>query len=260
MSAVVLLEWKFSPPDYFESQIEIEQDDHIMTIADGKVEAKIDSAIYEANPLMRDALHKALNSRFLGVLLYSHKPYKLESPNMTRLHDDGRKDYFLMVEPGRIKLTGGRADFQYTNKDGIVVVDTKRDRIEEKKAIADLVSKHVSEDLVLALLRSYEDSVRDPNNELTYLYEIRDALYHRFGKDKKEVRDKLGISLDKFNDLGKLCNDEPLRQGRHRGKKYAYDSLRDATEAELSEARETAKAMIEGYLRYLDKTANSVNP
>ena len=259
MSAIVVLEWKFSPPNYFESKIEIKQDDYIMTIDDGKAEARIDSAIYEANPLIRDALHKDLNSRFLGVLLYSHKPYKLESPTMTRLHDDGRKDYFLMVEPMRIKLTGNEVEFQITNKDGIVVVDTKRDRIEKKKAIADLASKHVSEDLVLALLRSYEDSVRDPNNELIYLYEIRDALCRRFG-DKNVVRDKLGISLDKFKDLGRLCNHEPLRQGRHRGKTYAYDSLRDATEAELSEARETAKAMIEGYLRYLDTTSNSINP
>ena len=260
MSAIVVLEWKFSPPDYFESQIEIEQDDYIMTIEDGKVDARIDSAIYEANPLMRDALHKVLNSRFLGVLLYSHKPYRLENPTMARLHDDGRKDYFLMVEPMEIKLTGGEVEFQITNKDGNVVVDTKRDRIEKKKAIADLASKHASEDFVLALLRSYEDSVRDPNNELIYLYEIRDALYHRFGKDKKGMRDKLGISSDEIKNLGKLCNDEPLRQGRHRGKKYAYDSLRDATEAELSEARETAKAMIEGYLRYLDTASNSINP
>lgn len=257
MSAIIVLEWKFWPPDYFESPIEIEQDDYIMTIAEGKVEARIDSAIYEANPLMRDALHKALNSRFLGVLLYSHKPFKLENPNMTRLHDDGRKDYFLMVEPGRYKLTGGRADFQYTNKDGIVVVDTKRDRIEEKKAIADLVSKHVSEDLVLALLRSYEDSVCDPNNELIYLYEIRDALCRKFGNEKG-VRDKLGVSSNKLSHFRKLCCSEPLKQGRHRG--LTYDSLRDATEAELSEARETSKAMIEGYLRYLDTTANSVNP
>ncbi|NLH21788.1 MAG: hypothetical protein GX463_06425 [Methanothrix sp.] len=257
MSAIVVLEWKFSPPDYFESQIEIEQDDYIMTIEDGKVEARIDSAIYEANPLMRDALHKVLNSRFLGVLLYSHKPYRLENPTMARLHDDGRKDYFLMVEPGRYKLTGGRADFQYTNKDGIVVVDTKRDRIEEKKAIADLVSKHVSEDLVLALLRSYEDSVRDPNNELIYLYEIRDALCRRFDNEKAVI-DKLGISSNKLKYFRKLCNHEPLMQGRHRGK--TYDSLRGATEAELSEARETAKAMIEGYLQYLDTTSNSVYP
>lgn len=257
MSAIVVLEWKFSPPNYFESKIEIEQDDYIMTIDDGKAEARIDSGVYEVNPLIRDALHNDLNSRFLGVLLYSHKPYKLESPTMTRLHDDGRKDYFLMVEPGRIKLTGSEVDFQYTNKDGIVVVDTKRDRIEKKKAIADLVSKHAPEDLVLALLRSYEDSVRDPNNELVYLYEIRDALCRRFGNEKG-VRDRLGVSPKKLSHFRQLCCSEPLKQGRHRG--MTYDSLRPATEAELSEARETAKAMIEGYLRYLDTASISINP
>lgn len=227
-----------------------------MTISNGKAEAKIDSVIYEAHPLMRDSLHKALNSRFLGVLLYSHKPYKLERPTMTRVHDDGRKDYFLEIEPAKIKITGGEVDFSITTKDG-KIIDTKRDRIEKKKAIAELVSKHASEDIVLALLRSYEDSVRDPNNELVYLYEIRDALCDKFGNEK-EVRDKLGISLKKLSHFRQLCCSEPLRQGRHRG--LTYVSLREAKEAELSEVRETAKNMIEGYLRYLDTNATSIDP
>ena len=59
MSSVIVLEWKFSPPDYFESPTEIEQDNYTMTIDNCKAEAKIDSEVYEANPLMRDALHKA---------------------------------------------------------------------------------------------------------------------------------------------------------------------------------------------------------
>jgi hypothetical protein len=37
-----------------------------MTIADGKVEAKVDSAIYDVNPSMRKELHDGLNDRFLA--------------------------------------------------------------------------------------------------------------------------------------------------------------------------------------------------
>jgi hypothetical protein len=38
-------------------------------------------------------------------------------------------------------------------------------------------------------------------------------------------------------------------QGRHRGKQLG--ALRDATASELSEAREIARRMVEGYLRHL---------
>lgn len=69
MNAIVFLEWKFSPRDYFEEVIEISRQDYTMTIADGQVHAKIDSAIYEANADMRQELHDALNDRFLGVQL-----------------------------------------------------------------------------------------------------------------------------------------------------------------------------------------------
>ncbi|MEP6742496.1 MAG: kelch repeat-containing protein [bacterium] len=63
MNAVVVLEWHFSPPDYFEEEIRIARDDYTMSIADGKVEATIDVAIYDANPSLRGALHDALNDR-----------------------------------------------------------------------------------------------------------------------------------------------------------------------------------------------------
>ena len=75
MSAFVLLEWNFSPPDYFEDQIDLSRNDYAMTIADGKVEARIDSAIYDANPSMRKELHDGLNDRFLGVQLLTHRAY-----------------------------------------------------------------------------------------------------------------------------------------------------------------------------------------
>jgi len=101
MNAVVLLEWKFSPPDYFEEVIEISRQDYTMTIADGQVHAKIDSATYEADPGIRQQLHDALNDRFLGVQLFTHRGYELSRSTMTRVHPDGRKDIFIEPEPAR---------------------------------------------------------------------------------------------------------------------------------------------------------------
>lgn len=249
MNAVVVLEWKFSPRDYFEEAIEISRQDYTMTIADGQVTAKIDSVIYQANPHMRQGLHNALNDRFLGVQLLTHRAYELFRSTMTQVYPDGRRDNFIETEPACIKISG-TGEFQVIDKDGNVISDSKRDRIEKKKSLAESIASHRSTDVLLAsLLRSYDAAVRDPNNELVHLYEIREALSKKFG-GKNTAQSKLGISSSQWSRLGQLCNNEPLRQGRHRGKNCGV--LRDATEGELIEVRGIARAMIEAYLQHLE--------
>lgn len=102
MSVVVSLEWRFSPPDYFEKPITISRDDYTMTIAEGKVEAKICSAVYDANPLMRQTLQNILSSMFLGVQSFTHRPYDLSATGMTRVHPDGNMD--ISIEPIRLAV------------------------------------------------------------------------------------------------------------------------------------------------------------
>lgn len=255
MNAVVVLVWEFSPPDYFETTIEISKDDYTMTIADGKAEAKIDSEVFDSNPSMRAALHNALNDQFLAFQLFSNREYDLPGSKIIRGHPDGLKEYILECGTATFKLTGGAVDFKKWDKDGNVVVDTKRDRIEKKKHLADLISRHQADDKALGLLlQSYYASRRDPNNELVHLYEIRGALSSKFG-GKKKVESALKISSSDWDCFGRLCNHEPLRQGRHRGENYG--TLRDATEAELTEARRIARIMIEAYLRHIDTTVLS---
>ncbi len=225
-----------------------------MTIADGQVQAKIDSVIFEADPKMQQRLHDSLNDRFLGVQLFTHRPYELSRSTKTRIHPDGRRDIFIEPEPARIKVSVGTVDIRITDKDGNVVADSKRDRIKKKKSLAELISSHRPTDsLLTSLLKSQAAAVRDPNNELVHLYEIRDALSAKFGGESS-TRSALGISNTQWSRFGHLCNNEPLRQGRHRGKTGGV--LRDATEAELTEARGIARAMIEAYLRYLEAKVN----
>jgi hypothetical protein len=142
MDAIMMLSWEFSPPDYFEEPIEISRQDYTMTIADGQVHAKIDSAIYEAKPETCAELHDALNDRFLGVQLLTHRAYELSRPNVTRVHPDGRRDYFMEPETARLALSGSTADFRVTGQNGNVIADSKRKRIEKKKSLADLIVAH----------------------------------------------------------------------------------------------------------------------
>jgi hypothetical protein len=207
---------------------------------------------------MRQALHDAVNGRFLGVQLLTHKAYNLSRSTMTRLHPDGRRDISVEAEPSHVVVSGFAPDIRVIDKDGNVVHDSKRDRIEKKKSIAEWVGTYLTADgLLTSMLESQSAAVRDPNNELVHIYEIREALSTKFGGER-EARSALGISCSDWSRLGQLCNNEPLRQGRHRGK--SGSALRDATEAELTEARRIALAMIEAYLRHLDTATRACLP
>ena len=252
MGDVVVLEWTFSPPDYFEGVIEITRDEYVLRIDNGIVEAKIDPEAYDRDPNYRIALHELLNARFLAIEVLTHNPYNLSKSSMYRLHPDGRKDVTVFPEAGHIVLTGGATDILVKDKDGNIVADTRRDRIEKKKKLADLAEKHRNDTVLMALLNSYAYAVRDPNNELVHLYEIRDAVAKKFGDNERTA---VGISSSDWKRLGQLANSEPIRQGRHRGK--TIGALRDATELELKEARVISCSIIAGYLAWLE--SNSAN-
>ena len=113
-----------------------------------------------------------------------------------------------------------------------------------------MVATHRAKNATLdAMLRSYAAAVRDPNNELVHLYEIRDALSKKFDGEQPARAALVAITSAQWSRLGLLGNELPLRQGRHRGK--ATTPLRDATKGELTQARGIARAMIEAYLQYL---------
>ena len=97
--------------------------------------------------------------------------------------------------------------------------------------------------------------MNDANNELVHLYEIRDALSRRFGGESPACQ-VLHISSTDWSRLGQLANSEPLRQGRHRGKNLGI--LRNATDAELTEARNIGRQFVEAYLEFLDVTGTNL--
>ena len=74
LSVIVILEWTFSPPGYFEEPVHMTREAYGMTIADGKVEARVDSSVFDTDSSIRQSLHEALNDRFLGVQLLLRRP------------------------------------------------------------------------------------------------------------------------------------------------------------------------------------------
>jgi len=249
--AEVLLEWSYSPRDFLESEIEISRSDYTIDIAAGSVSARLPTAVFDADENVRQRLHDDLFDRMQGIQLLTRKPFELSRPRLTRIAPDGRRQIFVELEGATIRLSGAPVDMTVTDASGKVVRDTKQERIKKRRELGDLVAKYSSRDnLLKSMLTSYKASTCDANNELVHLYEIRDSLSTAF-KGETKARTTLDVSQGNWSRLGQLCNDEPLRQGRHRGKKLG--ALRDATEAELSEAREISLQMIEAYLRFREK-------
>ena len=167
MDDIVVLEWTFSPPDYFEEVIRIERESYTMVIDKGRVEARIDPVKYDKEHKMRDELQDSLNDRFLGVQLLTHKKYDLSKASMYRLYADGRRDVTIFPESCIMTMSVGTVDIVVKDKDGNVVSDSRRDRIGKKKELADLTEKYRSQDKFLeSMLNFYKAAINDPDNEL----------------------------------------------------------------------------------------------
>jgi hypothetical protein len=248
MTAVYILEWTFTPTDYFEEPVDLACGYGSIHVENGKAEARVPADLYPPDHSLRNQLHMELDAQFLAAQVLSHKPYDLSKPSLSKLHLDGQKDSWVFPENCTMVINGGGADFVHKDAAGNVIRDTKQERIQRRIGFIQLAAHHLNNALAMALLRSYSAAVYDPRNELVHLYEIRDALSRQFGGEAA-ARSAVNITRAEWSRLGQLANNEPIIQGRHRGK--SLGSLREATAVELSEAREIANKMIEGYLCHL---------
>lgn len=252
MSKVVTIqmEWKYSPETYLEEPILISFEGGDLEIKDGVAIAKIDPDLYHSDSSLREELTRQIESRLHAVQIITHKDFELSKPSRTDIREDGKMNHFLEVEPCVMTMSVGTVDLIVKDRDGNVVSDTKRERLNKQKHFAFLVDKHRSSDATLdQMLKSYQKSVKDPDDELVHLYEIRDSLSERFGS-KKSAMKELGVTSNEWDEIGKLANSLPLKQGRHRGK--AVGTLRDAEITELEKARKSVAYLIEKYLEYLE--------
>jgi hypothetical protein len=249
MTETYLLEWSFTPSNYFEEEVSLTCRYGAFRVSGGSVELRLPLDIYPSDHSLRMELHAELDACFLAAQVLSHKPYTLSKPSFSRLHADGRRDAFVFPEPMVVRVTCGPVDFVLTDGTGNVKIDTKRDRICKRTEIAQSAARHISDPLANTLLRSYSTAVNDPGNELVHLYEVREALSQYFGGESA-AKGAVGVSSAQWSRLGQLANNEPVTQGRHRGKQLGQ--LRDATSDELSEARQITRLMIEGYLQHIE--------
>ncbi|MCK9398308.1 MAG: hypothetical protein M0Q44_22320 [Methylobacter sp.] len=249
MTEEFLIEWTFSPINYFEEPVEFRCRNETIRIDKGRAESRIPPDRYAPDHSICDQLHKELNLKFLAGQIFNHQPYTLNKPSILQ-----GNNITVAIEGLSCRTTVGNIDLIQYDKSGNVVGDSKKERIEEQNNFIVLVSKHSSDSLLVKMMMHYDEAVRDSCKEFVHLYNIRGAIATLGGEEGS--RNTLGDIISKtewrkkWSALGKLCNDSEIKQGRHTGENKG--PLRDATEEELQEARSVARFFIEHYVNYLE--------
>ena len=252
MVTKIVIEWKYSPKEYFETDLVIPHDKGDIDVKSGVATASVEPKHADRIDDIVKEITENLKSRFLAVQAMTHQRYTLEKPSRYDLNDDGTKITYVNVGHAVVLESGyASPDILIKDKDGNVIRDSKQERIDKKKWIAEACAKYRTKDDTLdQILKSYDASVKDPDNELVHLYEIRDAVQKKFG-GKKGAKHRVGICDKEWSDFGTIANKKPLSQSRHRGV-YA-GKLRKADASELETVRKVAFKIIENYLKCLIK-------
>jgi len=194
-------------------------------------------------------------------------PYEQYSEEINKELTESLRCYFeaLMLEPDfnyvefkiyepSVKYPNGKIKFvQYF--DAKLIVKYKADKkVSEKMKFrisknGPLMKKFRNDKALETIMNNFKKANIDSENFLVHIFYIVEVLGKKFnGRDK--MCSILGIPKKKIEILGRLCNDEPLKEGRHRGK--YYDRLRKATHEERKKVKGTASEIIEKYLEYLE--------
>lgn len=250
----VISEWDFSPEDLFEGECDFSIPGCEILVASGTFKVTVTDRLSRSDAMIRADVEQELRALLAGAQLLQPEPTSLSLRRFSRATDDGRLGATIFVEADLMVVSEMSVDIVLTDKDGHIISDTKADRVRDKQSSAKRVLCHSDDPTLRAVVDSFQASRADSENELIYIFEIRDALNRRFGGQSEALR-ILGVKQE-WNCIGRLANNTEIREGRHRGI-FRATGLRRATSDELRQARESATRMIEAYLDHLDAASSA---
>ncbi|HNG61512.1 MAG TPA: hypothetical protein PKZ52_16940, partial [Cellvibrionaceae bacterium] len=187
--------------------------------------------------ILNDALRVEIDTELSNIFklqsIERHQPFTLSPPSAYTHFENGSIAATVFPLGVSLKLETGQI---------LIKFDSNSD-VHFKKQ----VGPHMTDSTMKLIVDSYLKSIEDPQNEFVYLYEIREKLQRYFGTTKS-MTTLLNIDKSDFGKFGKITCDEPIEQGRHRGK---FENLRPATQEELFYCRGFIKNLIEKYAIYL---------
>ncbi|WP_336979881.1 hypothetical protein [Altererythrobacter fulvus] len=242
-----ILEWTYTPKEYFEVPITVSFSGGSIELSNGNASGEFDGRFYTEGREFRDRADAFLRSQFRAQLVKSLKPFTLNHAGFYRRHPDGRTDACAFPETVVIRFFSTSPDMISRDAAGNIIQDTRAERLADRAKFRAAIACLYETDRVLKrMLDSIENALRDPDNFLIHLYEVRDALASEFGSDA-QAKAALTISSADWSKFGRMANEDPLLEGRHRGKR---DNLRKATQDEIDWARKFCGTLIEGYVHY----------
>lgn len=242
MKATVILEGTYSPKDYFEEPRPISGPQLTVNLNDGQLTATLEC---EAdNPKddfhrIHNQIRKSIDRIFQFRQITKHTPFRFDTRSVRVTLSDG-------TTYGRTYSEPTPAIFTTTPYDTSPEAVKKAQK--DEKLITRAIKYGRDDETLDALITFLQRSITDPDQEISHLYDIRDALRKRFGTIG-EARNKLSISQQQWKLLDDLANERGLEEGRHRGRHHT--SLRKAKEEELDGARRIGRLMIYKYIHYL---------
>lgn len=243
MDDTVILQWTFTPHDFFEEATEFNELGTTLHIYSGLAKASIQVRAFEARPEIKDDLNDSLECRFSAVQVYTHKKYSLSKPTKSIQHANGGISICELTTACSSAAVSG--NMRVVGQDGTIVFDSKKERLEECKKLSELFARHRENRTLRLMRRSYKAAADYPQNEFVHLYGVADAAKQDLGKRFIKT---LGL-CDQWGTFERICNELPVQQGRHPGNK---DPLRNATADELELARGFAMSLVKAYVRYLE--------
>jgi hypothetical protein len=248
--SMTVLEWTYEPADLFEEPVVFTWSGGEVRIEGGRVRGTFDPEYYTQGREFRDAAHEIVLGRFQAQQIQTQTLFDLSPASMSREHGDGRRDVTAFMETAKVSLTGHPVDIVLRDAEGNVVEDTKATRTIKHRRFGESVIDLLTTDPTLKkIMNSFDKALRDKGNLLVHLYEIRDAISKEYGSEKN-ARNSVKVTGADWSKFGRMVNDDPLLEGRHRGK---HTGLRNCTKDEISFATGFAQALIEGYV--VDKTS-----
>ncbi len=240
------IEWTYEPREFFEEEIALNFSGGLIAISQGKAPGEFDASRYDEGDVFRTEAHNFVESAFLAQQVQNHLAFTLAQPAIAREHADGRRDVSIFVNSVVMVMTVGTLDIVVRDASGKVTADSKAERLEKQSQFRTDVNRISPTDVALRrMLQSFRNAIRDSDNMLIHLYEIRETLVTEFSGEKY-ARQSVNVSSTDWRKFGRLANNEPLLEGRHRGKHAALSKI---TPEEAAWALNFSQRLMEGYVQ-----------
>lgn len=222
------LNWTYDPPNFFEEGFDWVGSHGRYTFCDGVVEVKLHADGASTRHIV-DSIEQELTNIFKINNIVVRGEFTINCPTLKTPTET------------RVFIKGVSAKFNVGEIRALVG--------EEENPTNFLINKilpHLTDCTMKFLLDSYLASIRDPINEYTHLYEIRDRLCKRLG-GQHQLEKIFNCGKD-FSKFGNITCVKPSAQSRHRGN---FENLEDTTQEDLRFCRGFARDLIVNYAEFL---------